>query len=96
MKYKLLILFLLTSLFGLQYTFWWAETGWTALIALKQQNVQLLLQQRQQAARNAQLAAEIQQLKQGLDAVETHARRELNMIRDDEYWVPYPSVTPEL
>ena len=46
------------------------------------------------AARNARLAAEVRDLKQGYDAIEERARFELGMIRQDENFVQIPEKVP--
>lgn len=68
----------------LQYDLWLGKGGigdavqlHHAISAQKQENVQL-------RERNQTLAAEVQDLKQGLAAVEERARSELGMIREGE------------
>jgi cell division protein FtsB len=75
-----LVLLLSALLVILQYQIWVAPDGvrqWVRLSRMvssqREQNMAL-------AARNEVLAAEVRDLKQGLDAVEERARRELGMV----------------
>ena len=75
----------LTLLFGLlQYTLWFGKNGVSDYYAVKdeievQQQVNSKLQ-----ARNNEMFAEIDDLKQGIDAIEERARHELGLVRDGE------------
>ena len=93
---KAFALILLLALLALQYRLWLSDDGVhevrrleTAVIAQERENAQL-------EARNGQLAAEVENLKKGLDAVEERARSDLGMVRANEtfYQVVTP-VTPE-
>ena len=68
----------------IQYPLWLGKGGWlrawqmdTEVSNQKARNAQL-------EARNAVLAAEVRDLKQGIEAIEERARYELGMVRDDE------------
>ncbi len=68
----------------IQYPLWLGKGGWVrawhvenGLSAQKTKNDEL-------DARNAGLAAEVRDLKQGTEAIEERARYELGMIRQDE------------
>ena len=81
---RLAIAVLLVVLVALQYRMWVAEDGLAevrrleaALAAQRDENARL-------AERNARLSAELQDLKNGLAAVEERARSELGMIGRDE------------
>ena len=89
---KVFAAILALALFGLQYRLWLSDDGVnevrrleTAVIAQERENAQL-------EARNAQLAAEVENLKKGLDAVEERARSDLGMVRANETF--YQVVTP--
>ncbi|MFN3544510.1 MAG: cell division protein FtsB [Thiobacillus sp.] len=71
----------------LQYPLWLGEGGWLKVREYAQKIAsQQALNQRQQA-RNAGLLAELNDLKQGRDAIEERARNELGMIAPDEWFV---------
>jgi len=82
MRVVTLILFVLLIL--LQFKLWLGEGGFTEVARLEarvegqqQQNDELL-------QRNAELHAEVEDLRERLDAVEERARSELGMIKPDE------------
>lgn len=75
---------LLTLIVLLQFPLWLGKGSWLRVFDLERQ---LEAQQAANAAlksRNAQLAAEVRDLKTGYDALEERARFELGMIREDE------------
>ena len=68
----------------IQYPLWLGKGGW---LRAWDMNRQLEVQQgknQQLERRNAGLAAEVRDLKQGTEAIEERARYELGMIRGDE------------
>ena len=68
----------------IQYPLWLGKGGW---LRAWDMNRQLEVQQgknQQLERRNAGLAAEVRDLKQGTEAIEERARYELGMIRPDE------------
>ena len=81
---RIFLLFLLIVLVLLQYQLWIAPNGMRAVMQLKQD---MQVQQEKNnvlAVRNQVLAAEVQDLKSGNDAIEERARSELGMIRKGE------------
>ncbi|MCW9024520.1 MAG: cell division protein FtsB [Gammaproteobacteria bacterium] len=79
------ILFLLLII--LQYDLWVGE-GSLATVHLLQQSIEKQkLGNQQLSARNSSLEAEVQDLKQGLEAIEERARSELGMVRDGETYI---------
>ncbi|EAR63060.1 cell division protein FtsB [Neptuniibacter caesariensis] len=82
--YRWLIVALIILFIGLQYRLWFGENNlrdiWTlnSKIELQQEINQELNQ------RNSELEAEVQDLKQGLSALEERARSELGMIKEGE------------
>ena len=87
---KWLSLALVLSLAGLQYHLWFGDGGLLELHMITaradaQETKVVALQER-----NAQLTAEVVDLKTGLDAIEERARSDLGMVRNDEQflWVP--------
>jgi len=75
----LIILFLL-----LQYKLWVGDGGIPDVLHLEKEVKKQKLHEQQLEERNAALAAEVKDLKQGLDAIEERARSEMGMIRKDE------------
>ncbi|RNF82582.1 cell division protein FtsB [Lysobacter psychrotolerans] len=97
MRWRLLLLVVLAALFAaLQYRLWFGEGGDLAVAALRDQ---VRLQTRDNAGlqqRNDALAAEVEDLKSGEEAVEERARSELGMIKPGETFyrvVEAPAVT---
>jgi cell division protein FtsB len=88
-----LIVILIALLLGLQYKLWVSDGSlaevWRLHTAVAEQRVD----NEQLSERNAALEAEVNDLKQGLDAVEERARSELGMTKDDEVF--YQLVEPE-
>ncbi|MCK4839615.1 MAG: cell division protein FtsB [Desulfobulbaceae bacterium] len=79
------ILVLLFAL--LQYDLWVGE-GSLATVWRLQQSTQAQQQENDKLKeRNASLAAEVMDLKQGLDAIEERARNELGMIKEGEIFI---------
>ena len=78
---------LLTLLVTLQYQLWLGERGMPGVSRLE---VAIEAQSEENArleARNLRLAAEVRDLKEGLEAVEERARSDLGMIgRDETYY----------
>ncbi len=74
---------------AIQYPLWLGKGGWVRvrdvdrqLEAQRARNVQL-------ESRNAALAAEVRDLKQGFDAIEERARYELGLIKNDEVFFQF-------
>lgn len=66
------------------YQIWVDDQGLPALRRLGVAVEERTTENAQLGARNATLAAEVADLRTGLEAVEERARRELGMLRDDE------------
>jgi cell division protein FtsB len=69
---------------AIQFPLWFGKGGWLRVWEVDRQLQGQRAHNRALEARNAGLAAEVRDLKQGLDAVEERARYELGMIRHDE------------
>lgn len=83
-----LILICLTALLVLiQIPLWFGKGGWLRVWELSHQLDSALAKEQQLKARNAQLASEVQDLKEGTGAVEERARFELGLIKDNEIFV---------
>jgi cell division protein FtsB len=81
---RLLALVLAVLALAIQWPLWLGRGGW-----LQARQLQVDLERRQVAnaeleIRNAALAAEVQSLREGREAIEEQARIQLNMIRADE------------
>jgi len=68
----------------LQYPLWLGKGSWLKVWDLNRQLAEQKLANQALAARNAQLAAEVDDLKTGYGAIEARARYELGMIKQDE------------
>ena len=81
---KWLLSLLIVLLLLLQYKLWVGDGGVPEVLHLEQEVAKQQQHKQQLEERNASLAAEVEDLKQGLDAIEERARSELGMIRKDE------------
>ncbi len=83
-----LILICLTALLILiQYPLWLGKGGWLRVWDLSRQLDSALAKEQELKARNAKLASEVQDLKEGTGAVEERARYELGLIKENEIFV---------
>lgn len=81
----------LMGLFGLlQYSLWFGEGGLSELAHIRSRTDALAAENAVSLANNQRLAAEVVDLKNGLDAIEERARSDIGMVREDEqfFWVP--------
>lgn len=87
---KWLAIVLIALLGLLQYSLWWGEGGVGELMQIRSRVDTLADETETLRARNQRLAAEVVDLKNGLDAIEERARSDVGMIRADEqfFWVP--------
>ncbi|MDR5865565.1 cell division protein FtsB [Halomonas koreensis] len=88
LKWLAIVLIALQAL--LQYRLWFGEGGVRELAEVRQRVARLEAENAPLRARNARLAAEVVDLKNGLDAIEERARSDIGMVRRDEqfYWIP--------
>ena len=84
---KLLAISLITFLAILQYDLWLGEASLTAAWQMENAIEQQKQENTRLQARNDALAAEVQDLKGGLAAIEERARSELGMARDKETFI---------
>ena len=68
----------------IQYPLWLGKGGWLRAWDMNRQLEVQQVKNQQLERRNAGLAAEVRDLKQGTEAIEERARYELGMIRGDE------------
>ena len=81
---KLLSLFLVLLVVTLQLTLWFGDDSLAEVWQLRQQINTQKDENKHLQERNAALEAEVQDLKQGLAAIEERARNELGMVKKDE------------
>jgi cell division protein FtsB len=81
---KLLALALGALILLIQYPLWLGKGGWLRAWEMDRQVAAQRDKNAQLQARNATLEAEVNDLKQGTEAIEERARYELGMIRGDE------------
>ncbi|TDO10618.1 MULTISPECIES: cell division protein FtsB [Halomonas] len=88
LKWLAIVLIILLAL--LQYRLWLGEGGMRELTEVRQRVDALEEENQPLRDRNARLAAEVVDLKTGLDAIEERARSDIGMVRTDEqfFWVP--------
>ena len=80
----------------LQYRLWISDGGIPEVLHLQQEIEALKEEKRRLEERNNELAAEVSDLKKGLDAIEERARSEMGMIGEDETFyqiIPSPEQT---
>lgn len=82
MKWLTLLLFVI--LLALQYRLWVGEGSFAHLAQLKQQIREQQQENTRLALENAALAAQVKALKDGLAAIEEHAREELGLVKEGE------------
>jgi cell division protein FtsB len=81
---KLLAVVLGALILLIQYPLWLGKGGWLRAWQMETEVSNQKTRNAQLGGRNAVLAAEVRDLKQGIEAIEERARYELGMIRDDE------------
>ena len=92
---RLLAIVLLLLALAIQWPLWFGRGGW-----LQAWQIQADLERRRTGnveleIRNAALAAEVQSLREGREAIEEQARMQLNMIRSDETFFQFvPPTAP--
>ena len=83
---------LVALLLAIQWPLWFGKGGWLRAWELERQIVAQRGVNGVLNARNAELSAEVASLREGGEAIEERARRELNMVRDGE--ILFHIVTP--
>lgn len=86
---KLLAAVLATLIFAIQYPLWLGKGGWLRVWDVDRQLAAQRAKNAQLEGRNGVLAAEVKDLKQGLEAIEERARYELGLVRHDEVFFQY-------
>ena len=81
---RALLAILLLLLVALQLKMWFGEGGYRDVQRLAERVEQQALENEALAQRNRELQAEVEDLRQGLEAIEERARSELGLIKEDE------------
>jgi cell division protein FtsB len=81
---RALLAILVLLLLALQYKMWFGEGGYRDVQRLAQRVEEQAQENELLAQRNRELQAEVEDLRQGLEAIEERARSELGMIKEDE------------
>jgi len=84
---KIIITVLTVLLLLLQFKLWFGDASVRDVLSLKKSVQEQQLKNDQVKQRNAVLAAEVEDLKTGLEAIEERARSELGMIKKDETFI---------
>jgi cell division protein FtsB len=86
MRVRPLIIILVILLVILQYELWFEPTGLVNLFKLRHTVADQAAQNKLLEERNQALAERVDALKQGNGAVETQARQDLGMVKNDEVY----------
>ena len=81
---RILLAIMLFVLILLQVKMWFGEGGFSDVQRLEQRVEEQALENETLAQRNRELQAEVEDLRQGLAAVEERARSELGLIKENE------------
>ena len=93
---RILLAVLLVLLVLLQYKLWLGEGGFTDLRRLEQKVTEQAQENAGLEQRNRQLEAEVEDLRQGYDAIEERARSELGMTKEgEEFYQVVPDKSAE-
>ena len=84
---RIITLALAALLLLIQYPLWLGKGGWLTVADLESQVAASHAKTDQLKARNAKLESEVNDLKNGTEAVEERARYELGMIKQNEIFV---------
>ena len=84
---RLILIVLAGLLILIQFPLWLGKGGWLKVWDLDQQVTAAQKKTDELKARNAKLASEVQDLREGTEAVEERARYELGMVKDGEIFV---------
>ena len=91
---KLLAIILLILIVLLQYPLWLGKGSWLKVWMADREVATARKENLALQNRNMILAAEVNDLKQGLDAIEEHARSDLGMIKQNEVLFQVVERTP--
>ncbi|WP_161600307.1 septum formation initiator family protein [Moraxella macacae] len=91
----IMILFAIVVLLALQYQYWFGTNGHRDLTLLNKQIAEQQYVNDEQQKANKVLLADVKDLKNGLEAVEEHARVDLGLIKSGETFVQMSTVIGE-
>ena len=91
---KALAIILGALLILIQYPLWLGKGGWLRVWDVDRQVTAQKARNGELDRRNAGLAAEVNDLKTGTEAIEERARFELGMVRSDEVFYQYADKNP--
>ena len=89
---RVLLAILLVVLVALQFKLWFGEGGYRDVQRLADRVEEQAAENEALAQRNRELQAEVEDLRQGLEAIEERARSELGLIKQNE---EFYQVVPE-
>lgn len=92
---KVLLALAIIMIVVLQYRFWFDEGGYFPHQALNQQVQQQADINEELKERNRILAAEVYDLKNGIEAIEEHARLDLGLIKPRETFVQMSTISTQ-
>lgn len=93
MRTLLAILIVLLAL--LQFKLWFGEGGVASIQRLEQRVAEQEAENTLLQQRNRELEAEVEDLRQGLEAIEERARSELGMVKEEEeFYQVVPGISP--
>lgn len=81
---RTLLIILIVALILLQLKVWFGEGGYRDVQRLAVRVEEQARENEELALRNRELQAEVEDLRQGLDAIEERARSELGMVKENE------------
>lgn len=81
---KLLSLVLLLLIAAMQYPLWFGKASWQKVLQVEQDLAEARAHNLSLQTRNNKLEAEVNDLKQGLEAIEEYARSDLGMVKQGE------------
>jgi cell division protein FtsB len=88
---KVLAGILVALILAIQHPLWLGKGGWLRVADVDQQLAAQNVKNERLEVRNAALAAEVKDLKQGSEAIEERARYELGMVKNDEVFFQVPA-----
>ena len=92
---KLLSFILLLFVAAMQYPLWFGKASWLRVWQVDQEVIAARAENLQLQNRNNKLEAEVNDLKQGLEAIEERARSDLGMIKEGEILFQIVRNTPQ-